>query len=96
MLPSLGDIRREFELFAPALVEAGYRVITTDLRGMGSTGTFKSFNLSDLCNDITAILDAEKAGEVILVGLLDFGRSRQGCTRSTSRKSKEPGDIQAQ
>ena len=75
-LPSLGDTRREYEFFTPALVEAGYRVITADLRGMGdSTGKFKSFNLPDLCGDITAILDAEKIERVTLVGCSVSGAS---------------------
>lgn len=75
-LPSLGDTRREYEFFAPALVEAGYRVISTDLRGMGgSTGNFKSFNIADLCDDITAILDAEKIEKVILVACSVSGAS---------------------
>ncbi|MDB5079532.1 MAG: hypothetical protein JWP00_1456 [Chloroflexi bacterium] len=75
-LPSLGDTRREYERFAPALVEAGYRVITTDLRGMGgSAGKFKSFKISDLCNDITAILNAENIEQVILVGCSVSGAS---------------------
>lgn len=36
-LPSLGDTRREHERLVPALLESGYRVITTDLRGMGQS-----------------------------------------------------------
>jgi pimeloyl-ACP methyl ester carboxylesterase len=75
-LPSLGDTRREYEFLAPALVKAGYRVITTDLRGMGdSVGKFKSFNLNALCDDITAILDAEKVERVTLVGCSVSGAS---------------------
>lgn len=59
-LPGMGDTRRVYERFAPAMVEAGYRVITTDLRGNGlSTGKFASHSLNDLANDIKAILDAE-------------------------------------
>lgn len=75
-LPSLGDTRREYEFFAPALVEEGYRVITTDLRGMGgSAGKFKSFTIADLCADITAILDAEKISQVTLVACSVSGAS---------------------
>lgn len=75
-LPSLGDTRREYEFFVPALVEAGYRVISADLRGMGaSEGRFKSFTIADLCNDITAILDAENVSEVILVACSVSGAS---------------------
>ncbi len=75
-LPSLGDTRREYERFAPELVKAGYRVITTDLRGMGlSRGKFKSHNLSDLSNDIKAILDAEGLASAFVVGCSVSGAS---------------------
>lgn len=75
-LPSLGDTRREYERFAPELVKAGYRVITTDLRGMGlSRGNFKSHNLSDLSNDIKAILDAEGLKSAFLVACSVSGAS---------------------
>ena len=75
-LPSLGDTRREYERLAPALVEAGYRVITADLRGMGqSRGKFKSHSLRDLTNDISAILDAEKVEKAFLAGCSVSGAS---------------------
>jgi pimeloyl-ACP methyl ester carboxylesterase len=75
-LPSLGDTGREYERFAPALVEAGYRVLVTDLRGMGqSRGHFKSHSLTDLSNDIGAILDAEGIEKAYLVGCSVSGAS---------------------
>jgi pimeloyl-ACP methyl ester carboxylesterase len=75
-LPSLGDTRREYERFAPVLAKAGYRVISTDLRGMGgSEGRFKSFNIPELCEDITAILNAENISEVVLVACSVSGAS---------------------
>ena len=59
-LPGMGDTSREFEKLVSA-GEAGYRVITTDLRGNGlSAGIFKSYQLSNLKEDIAAILDAEE------------------------------------
>lgn len=66
-LPGMGDMRRVYERFAPALVKAGYRVITTDLRGNGqSIGKFASHNISDLTNDIGAILKAENIQQAYL------------------------------
>ena len=37
--PSLGDVRGEYRLLAPQLVDAGYRVVTMDLRGLGESST---------------------------------------------------------
>lgn len=75
-LPSLGDTRREYERFTPVLIEEGYRVITTDLRGMGqSRGSFKSHNVRDLANDIKAILDAEGIEKAYLVACSVSGAS---------------------
>ncbi len=68
-LPGMGDTRRVYDRFAPALVKAGYRVITTDLRGNGqSVGKFASHTLNDLKNDIGAILDAEGVPQAYLAG----------------------------
>lgn len=67
-LPSMGDTRREFERLAPQLSAAGYRVITTDLRGMGqSRGNFAAYTIQALSADIEAILDTEQIEHVILV-----------------------------
>lgn len=75
-LPSLGDTRREYEHVVPALLEQGYRVITTDLRGMGqSRGHFKTHTVRDLTNDIVAILDAERTEQAFLLGCSVSGAS---------------------
>ncbi|MEI7553821.1 alpha/beta hydrolase [Candidatus Chlorohelix sp.] len=75
-LPSLGDTRREYEKFAPELVEQGYRVLTTDLRGMGkSRGKFKKHDIPTLASDIKAILDAEKIEKAFLVACSVSGAS---------------------
>lgn len=75
-LPSLGDTRREYERVVPALVEQGYRVITTDLRGMGqSRGRFKTHNVRDLTNDLQAMLDAERVEQAFLMGCSVSGAS---------------------
>jgi pimeloyl-ACP methyl ester carboxylesterase len=75
-LPSLGDTRRQYETFAPAMVAAGYRVITTDLRGMGASGgKFKSYTIDALADDIKAILDNERIERAIIVGCSISGAS---------------------
>jgi pimeloyl-ACP methyl ester carboxylesterase len=75
-LPSLGDTRREYDRVVPVLVEQGYRVMTTDLRGMGqSRGHFKTHSVVDLANDIKAILDAEGSEQAFLLGCSISGAS---------------------
>lgn len=75
-VPGMGDTNREFEKFVPAMVKAGYQVITSDLRGNGlSNGIFKSYELSDLKNDIAAILDAENIKQAYIAACSISGAS---------------------
>lgn len=75
-LPSLGDTRRQYEKFIPGLVQAGYRVLATDLRGIGqSEGNFASYELEALVTDIKAILDNENIEKVYLAGCSVSGAS---------------------
>jgi pimeloyl-ACP methyl ester carboxylesterase len=68
-LPSLGDTRHQNKYLVQGLLAGGYKVITTDLRGMGqSSGKFKSYSLVALADDIKSILDNEKIEKVVLVG----------------------------
>ena len=39
MLPGMGALRSEYRFLAPAVIEAGYRVVTADLRGQGESST---------------------------------------------------------
>ncbi|KAJ3097472.1 hypothetical protein HDU96_000377 [Phlyctochytrium bullatum] len=42
------------------LVDAGYRVIAQDMRGVGESGTeFESYSIEDVASDVVAVLDAE-------------------------------------
>ena len=36
-IPGMGDLRSEYRILQPALQQAGYRVITMDVRGFGET-----------------------------------------------------------
>jgi pimeloyl-ACP methyl ester carboxylesterase len=56
--PGMGDIRQTFRYLVPALVAAGYRVATFDLRGHGeSDTTFTSFDDEAEASDILALAD---------------------------------------
>lgn len=57
MLPGMGDLRQSYRFLAPLLVEAGYRVVTADLRGHGESSTnFESYGDAETANDIVALL----------------------------------------
>ncbi len=57
-LPGMGDLRSTFRSLAPALVGAGFRVATMDLRGHGdSTATFDDYGDVATASDLIALLD---------------------------------------
>ena len=69
MVPGLGDLKEEYRFLAPDLVEAGYRVVTMDIRGHGKS----SVNWSDhtsaaLGSDVVALV--EHLGGETVAGLL--------------------------
>jgi pimeloyl-ACP methyl ester carboxylesterase len=68
-LPGLGDLRSEYRHLAPLLVEAGYRVVTVDLRGHGSSdATFSDHRRPTVGDDVVALLEHLDAGPAHLVG----------------------------
>jgi pimeloyl-ACP methyl ester carboxylesterase len=69
-VPGMGDIRSTYRFLVPALVAAGYRVATTDLRGHGdSDTTFESYDDVSTGRDVLALLDVLSPGRpAVLVG----------------------------
>jgi pimeloyl-ACP methyl ester carboxylesterase len=56
--PGMGDIRQTFRFLVPALLEAGYRVATIDIRGHGeSDTTFASFDDEAEASDVIALAE---------------------------------------
>lgn len=69
MVPGLGDIRAEYRKVAPKLVDAGYRVVTMDLRGHGQSSTgWSDYSSSALGSDVEALVEHLDAGPAMLVG----------------------------
>lgn len=67
-VPGMGDLRSSFRFLAPALREAGFRVVVTDLRGHGDSDTsFESYGDEPTSGDITALIEHE-GGPAIIVG----------------------------
>jgi len=68
MLPGAGDVRAEYRFLAPALVAAGARVVTVDLRGHGeSSADWPSYGMVDTASDLVALLNHLDAGPATVV-----------------------------
>jgi pimeloyl-ACP methyl ester carboxylesterase len=68
-VPGMGDLRSSYRELAPALVEAGYRVATMDLRGHGESDvTFEAFDGAAAASDIVALVDALDDGPAVIIG----------------------------
>jgi pimeloyl-ACP methyl ester carboxylesterase len=69
MVPGMGDVRTEYRFLAPRLVEAGFRVVTMDLRGHGqSTTGWSDYSSSALGSDVVALVRELDAGPATLIG----------------------------
>lgn len=67
-LPGMGELRSTYRLTVPALVQAGYRVATMDLRGHGdSDDGFTSYDDIALAADTRALI-AHLGGPAFIVG----------------------------
>ncbi len=66
-LPGMGDLRSSYRFTVPALVEAGYRVATVDLRGHGdSSPDFAEYGDEATARDTITLLD--RLGPAVIVG----------------------------
>lgn len=66
--PGMGDLRSVYRSLSPALVEAGYRVATADLRGHGeSDATFSAYDDVATAGDLLALVE-RLGGPAVLVG----------------------------
>jgi pimeloyl-ACP methyl ester carboxylesterase len=68
LVPGMGDLRSTYRFLAPALREAGHRVVCMDLRGHGdSDATFSSYGDEETAGDIAALIDL-LGGPAVVVG----------------------------
>lgn len=69
MAPGMGMIRSSFRHLAPLLAEAGYRVVTTDYRGLGESDTgWDEYSSEATGADMTALLRHLDAGPALVYG----------------------------
>ena len=69
LLPGLGRPSSDLDLFAARLVEAGYRVVLPQPRGIGaSTGSLEHLTLHDLARDIAAVIEAVGGEPAVVIG----------------------------
>jgi pimeloyl-ACP methyl ester carboxylesterase len=67
-LPGMGELRSSYRHNVPALVGAGFRVVTMDLRGHGdSDPTFSSYDDVAAARDVLALVE-ELGGPALVVG----------------------------
>jgi pimeloyl-ACP methyl ester carboxylesterase len=68
-VPGMGVTRAEFRYLTPRLVEAGYRVVSVDLRGHGETcARWADYSVAGMSSDIIALIRHLDSGPVILLG----------------------------
>lgn len=67
--PAMLDLRSELRYLVPLLVEAGFRVLTVDQRGMGeSSATWPEYGSTPLALDLIALIRHLDAGPAIIYG----------------------------
>lgn len=68
MLPGLGDLRQEYRFLAPLLADAGYTVVTADLRGHGESSVgWPRYDAQTVGEDLLALID-HLGGPAFVVG----------------------------
>jgi pimeloyl-ACP methyl ester carboxylesterase len=68
-VPSMGDVRAEYRFLAPKLADAGYRVVTMDVRGHGESSTeWDDFSVAGVGSDIVALVRKLGGGPAVIVG----------------------------
>ena len=72
--PAMGDVRDVYVPLAQSLNEAGFRVVTADLRGHGdSSATFTAYGDEVTAADLIALIEVLDAGPAILMGASMYG-----------------------
>jgi pimeloyl-ACP methyl ester carboxylesterase len=69
MVPGMGALRSEYRFLAPVLIEAGYRVVTMDLRGQGESDVnWSEYSLPEVGQDILQLIEYLNSGPAHVIG----------------------------
>ncbi len=69
LVPGLGDLRTEYRFLAPKIADAGYRVVSLDLRGHGQSSVgWSDYTSAALGSDVVALVKELDVGPATLVG----------------------------
>ncbi|MCP9948775.1 alpha/beta hydrolase [Actinomadura madurae] len=91
-LPSMLDLRSQYRFLRPLLLQAGYRVVTVDQRGMGETSaTWPEYGSTPLAHDLMALLRHLDAGRRWSTGARTA--PRQGCGSRPRRRNWSAGSC---
>lgn len=68
-IPGMGDLRSEYRALRPLLRQAGYRVITMDVRGHGETSArWSDYSARVVGRDALALIEHLDAGPAVILG----------------------------
>lgn len=68
-IPGMGDLRSEYRALRPLLRQAGYRVVTMDIRGHGdTTARWNDYSAHAVGRDALALMDHLNAGPAVILG----------------------------
>ena len=68
-IPGMGDLRSEYRLLRPPLQEAGYRVVTMDVRGFGATSArWDDYSAHAVGRDALALIEHLEVSSATILG----------------------------
>jgi pimeloyl-ACP methyl ester carboxylesterase len=68
-LPGMGDLRQQYRYLRPYLIEAGFRLVTMDVRGQGeSSARWNDYSAQAAGQDVLALMAHLNVGSAVVIG----------------------------
>jgi pimeloyl-ACP methyl ester carboxylesterase len=84
-VPGMGEMRGAYRFLTPLLVEAGFRVVTMDVRGQGESSTgWADYSVGPIGGDILALIRHLGGGPALVVG------NSMGCAAAVCAAADAP------